>query len=280
MKTVFLKINTSKENAKKVAVELIKWLEKKEAVVLFEKNTAKLLNKKITVDPSRANIDLNIALGGDGTLLSLARLIYPSAAPILGINIGLLGFLTEIKLDNMKSVLKNVLKDNYNYTKRMVLDAEVFKGKALVRKSYSLNDIVVSGVRGRLITLDVHLNDEYLNSYRADGLIISTPTGSTAYSLSAGGPIVCPTLNGIIITPVCPHTLTNRPIIVTDDSVLKIFVKVKKNNEVKLTADGQEEYQLKNDNIIVVKKAKQPVKLITPYNNSFYQVLREKLNWR
>ncbi|MCX5776498.1 MAG: NAD(+)/NADH kinase [Candidatus Firestonebacteria bacterium] len=279
MQTVYLKINEGKPGIKKITLSLVKWLKSKGVKVLLDCSAAKTAGRKaVKIDLSM--IDLFIALGGDGTLLSLVRQARPTKAPFIGINAGMLGFLTEIKLKDMKSALNKVLKGEYEIDERSTLETEIEDLNGKVKTLHSLNDTVISALKGRLITLDVHVNEEYLNSYRADGIIISTPTGSTAYSLSAGGPIVSPKLNGIIITPICPHMLSNRPIIVPDDSVLKIFVKVKGGNKVKVTADGQSECLIAKDSPIIIRKAKTPVKLVVPAKNSFYEILRQKLNWR
>lgn len=278
MKKVFLSINETKPGIARHALLLVKWLKSEGVEVLLDKPAAKLLKKKAS-NPN-PGVELYIALGGDGTLLKLVRQVQPTLTPFVGINAGLLGFLAEIKITNMKKALSRILKGNYEIDSRMALVSEVETTTGGLKTLRSLNDVVVSGIRGRLITLDVHVNEEYLNSYRADGIIISTPTGSTAYSLSAGGPIVNPRLNGIIITPICPHTMTNRPIILPADSILKIFISGKGHKEVKVIADGQVECLMGKDSLLVVKRAEQSVNLIIPGKNSFYEILREKLNWR
>ncbi len=279
MKTVYLKVNETKPDIRKKTLSLVKWLQKAGVTVLLDASSAKLLGRK-TSKIQRSAIDLYIAFGGDGTLLSLVRQAGPTDVPFVGINAGRLGFLADIKLEKMRQALAKIIKGRYDIDNRMALESEVEVYGGKIKKLRSLNDIVVSGIRGRLITLDVHVNEEYLNTYRADGIIISTPTGSTAYSLSAGGPIVNPKLSGIIITPVCPHTMSNRPIILPPDSILKVFVSGKGQKEVKIIADGQVECLMGNRNMLVVQKAIKPVKLISPGRNSFYGILREKLNWR
>ncbi|OGF44231.1 MAG: hypothetical protein A2452_05490 [Candidatus Firestonebacteria bacterium RIFOXYC2_FULL_39_67] len=279
MQTVFLKINAGRPGIKKVTLALVRWLESKGLKVVLDSSAAKIIGRK-TINIDLSLIDLFIALGGDGTLLALVREARPTNAPFIGINAGMLGFLTEIKLKDMKPALNKVLKGDYEIDERISLETEVEGLNGKIKSMYSLNDTVISALKGRLITMDVHVNEEYLNSYRADGIIISTPTGSTAYSLSAGGPIVSPKLNGIIITPICPHMLSNRPIIVPDDSVLKIFVKAKGGNAVKVTADGQMECLIAEETPIIIRKTGVPVKLVVPSKNSFYEILRQKLNWR
>lgn len=277
MKTVYVTVNINKPKAKEVTNRLIRWFLKKGVKVYFDKKAGKLLHKKFT-KPSKLQVDLFISLGGDGTFLDLVKTIYPTTTPIIGINIGSLGFLSEVKLQNMEKVLRDVIKGHYNVDKRMVLEAEILAKKFDKEKLVALNDIVISGTQGRLIELDVHINDEYLNPYRADGLIVSTPTGSTAYSLSAGGPIVNPNLHGIIITPICPHTLTNRPIIVTEDSIIRVFINTEKGSS-KLIIDGQRKYLLNKNDIVLIRKSKYPVNLVIPTNSSFYKILRGKLHW-
>ncbi|MEI6845854.1 MAG: NAD(+)/NADH kinase [Candidatus Firestonebacteria bacterium] len=279
MRTVFLKINERRPGIKSVTLSLVKWLESKGVKVMLDDSAAKIMGRKKN-KPDLSAVELFVALGGDGTLLALVMQARPTNAPFIGINAGMLGFLTEIKLKDMKAVLVKVLKGDYALDERSSLETEVEVLNGKIKTLYSLNDTVISALKGRLITLDVHVNEEYLNSYRADGVIISTPTGSTAYSLSAGGPIVSPKLHGIIITPICPHTLSNRPIIVPDDSVLKIFVKTKGDNRVKVTADGQRECLVAKDSPIIIRKTASPVKLVVPSKNSFYEILRQKLNWR
>src|SRR3989339_8431 len=279
MQTVFLKINAGRPGIKKVTLALVRWLESKGLKVVLDSSAAKIIGRK-TINIDLSLIDLFIALGGDGTLLALVREARPTNAPFIGINAGMLGFLTEIKLKDMKPALNKVLKGDYEIDERISLETEVEGLNGKIKSMYSLNDTVISALKGRLITMDVHVNEEYLNSYRADGIIISTPTGSTAYSLSAGGPIVSPKFNGIIITPICPHMLSNRPIIVPDDSVLKIFVKAKGGNAVKVTADGQMECLIAEETPIIIRKTGVPVKLVVPSKNSFYEILRQKLNWR
>ncbi|MFH1824256.1 MAG: NAD(+)/NADH kinase [Candidatus Firestonebacteria bacterium] len=286
MKSVFIMANINKPKVKEVANKLIKWFNKRKIKVYLDHSLAKLLKKKrkekVCFDKSisyrNLKVDLYIALGGDGTFLNLIRTQYPTSTPILGINLGSLGFLTEVKLENMERVLENLIKENYNIEERMILEGVINN-----KKVAALNEIVISGLKGRLIKLRMQiLNYEYETTYNADGLIISTPTGSTAYSLSAGGPIVNPKVNGIIITPICPHTLTNRPVVVSDDSKIKITIRRLKpattNEKAKIVADGeQKNYYLKGNNSIIIKKSNYPVKLVIPFKNSYYKILREKL---
>ena len=215
-------------------------------------------------------VDFIVALGGDGTLISVARRAYKFDKPILGINAGNLGFLTDINPENVEEFLDNFLKGNYRIDERMVIEIE-YKNSTL----YAFNDVVVSkDVISSMINIQVDTNESFLNTYRGDGLIISTPTGSTAYNLSAGGPVVYPLTESFILTPICPHSLTQRPLVLPSDFILEISVK---EDIAKLILDGQEIHSL-NDKI-TLKKAKRSAKLIHRSERNYFDVLREKLHW-
>ena len=220
-----------------------------------------------------------IVLGGDGTLLSVARLVGDHEVPILGVNLGGLGFLTEITLDELYSVLERVLRDDFEINEREILKAGVIRRGKRIAEFIVLNDAVINkGALARIIDLETTINGEYLSTFRSDGLIISTPTGSTAYNLSAGGPIVYPSLHTIIITPICPHTLTIRPIIIPDDVKIRALLK-SSNEEVTLTLDGQQGFTLKFEDVVEVGKAEGRILLIkSPYRH-YFELLREKLKW-
>ena len=215
-------------------------------------------------------VDFIVALGGDGTLISVSRRAYKFDKPILGINAGNLGFLTDINPDNVEEFLDNFLKGNYRIDERMVIEIE-YKDKKL----YAFNDVVISkDMISSMISVRVDTNESFLNTYRGDGLIISTPTGSTAYNLSAGGPVVYPLTESFILTPICPHSLTQRPLVLPSNFILEVTIKERVG---KLILDGQEIYPL-NDKILV-KKAKRNAKLIHRIERNYFDVLREKLHW-
>ena len=217
-----------------------------------------------------AQVDFIVALGGDGTLISVSRRAYKFDKPILGINAGNLGFLTDINPDNIEEFLKDFLNGNYRIDERMVIEIE-YKNKTL----YAFNDVVISkDVISSMINIQVDTNERFLNTYRGDGLIFSTPTGSTAYNLSAGGPVVYPLTESFIVTPICPHSLSQRPLVLPSDFIITAFVK---ENISKLIIDGQEIYSL--DDKIVLKKAKRKAKLIHRIERNYFDVLREKLHW-
>jgi NAD+ kinase len=220
-----------------------------------------------------------IVLGGDGTLLSVARLVRDYEIPILGVNLGGLGFLTEIPLEELYRVLERVVQGDFITDERVVLSAAVIRRGERMAEFTVLNDAVVNkGALARIIDLETTINGEYLTTFKSDGLIISTPTGSTAYNLSAGGPIVYPSLHCIIITPICPHTLTNRPIMIPDDVEIRATLKTKQ-QEVILTLDGQQGFTLEFEDVVEVRKAEGRILLIkSPYRH-YFELLREKLRW-
>ena len=247
-----------------------KIFESKNIEVLLDLVSAKAIGLRgIEFEELCRESDFLVAFGGDGTLISVARRSYKYDKPILGINVGNLGFLTDINPENINDFLDNFLKGKYRIDERMVIEVD-FREKKL----YAFNDVVISkDVITSMINIEVNTQESYLNTYRGDGLIISTPTGSTAYNLSAGGPVVYPLTESFILTPICPHSLTQRPIVLP--SYFEIDVKSKELS--KLILDGQEIYDL--DDTITIKKAKKPIKLIHRIERNYFDVLREKLHW-
>jgi len=223
------------------------------------------------------NVDMVVALGGDGTILSAARLVGTLDTPILGVNLGKLGFLAEVAPGELQKALGEIISGKYRIEKRLVLEATISQIPDKVM--YGLNDLVVDKSRSsRLIDVEVYINDAFAVSYRADGLIISTPTGSTAYALSSGGPIVVPTSNVIGITPISPHTLSGRPLVVPDTDTIRIVTKDPA-YEVLISVDGQEEAVLKPPVEVRIKRASHTVNLVKRAGGSYYEVLRAKLLW-
>jgi NAD+ kinase len=223
-------------------------------------------------------VDVMIVLGGDGTLLHAARLIGTAGIPILGVNLGSLGFLTEVKLDEMYSALEGLLSGRYQSEERMLLNVEVFRGGHATAQYLALNDAVINkGALARIIELEVRVNSQPVLFTRADGLIISTPTGSTAYSLAAGGPILYPTLDALIIAPICPHTLTNRPVVIPDRDAVDVCLR--RGSDVMLTVDGQVGMPLQQQDCLRVCRAQSTLQLVLPFGSTFFDLLREKLRW-
>jgi len=220
-----------------------------------------------------------VVLGGDGTMLSAARLVKGRKVPILGVNIGGLGFLTAVSMNELMTVMPKILSGEFYVEERTTLKASVFRKNSRMGEHTVLNDAVITkGALARIIQIRVEVNNEFLETFRADGLILATPTGSTAYSLSAGGPIVTPSLGCIIITPICPHTLTIRPLVIPEASIVKVTV-IKKDGDVYLTLDGQKGHPLEIGDYMVVRQGKDTVRLIRTLERSYYRLLREKLAW-
>ncbi len=221
--------------------------------------------------------DVLITFGGDGTLLSAAR-HAPSNVPVIGVNMGNLGFLTEIPAREYPSVLEDVLSGNYQAQARSTLDVTV-RGHDGPLKYRVLNDAVLNkGALARIINVTLEVGGEFVSTFRADGLIVSTPTGSTAYNLSAGGPIIYPTMRAVVITPICPHTLTNRPIVLPDNKPIEIGL-VPPRREIFLTLDGQEGIALDGNERITIRKSKGTVKMVQSPSKGYFAVLRGKLKW-
>jgi NAD+ kinase len=258
------------------ALKFKTWLEKEKGLVVFWDEKEEPLQG--VTDPQRP-LDLVVVLGGDGTLLKAVRLYGALEAPILGVNLGGLGFLTEIALDELRLLFEKILQGDYQTEPRMVLTARIVRGGEDLPALPFLNDVVINkGVLARIIDLETSIDGQFLTSYRGDGLIVATPTGSTAYNLAAGGPILHPSLQTIILTPICPFTLTNRPIIVQDNAIIDIRLGSKA-KEVWLTFDGQVGYPLKEGDLVRVQKAVKSILLIkTPFKN-YFEILRTKLKW-
>ena len=265
--------------SQKILLELTSWLKERKYEILMAPKTAGIIGEtsNLTKEEIPSKADLIIVLGGDGTLLSVARLTHPFDVPILAVNLGSLGFLTEVSLPDMYGTLEQVLKGESVSERRMLLNACLLREGTTVQNDFALNDVAINKSSARIVNLEVHANGQYMTSYRADGLIIATPTGSTAYSLSAGGPIIHPSMNALLLSPICPFTLTNRPIVIPNQSVLQ--VKLITEEEVVVTLDGQTGYTMFRGDVLEVKQGPTPVSLIQAKGKNYYQVLRQKLHW-
>lgn len=287
MKRIGIIPKRNKPEAVTITKDLIEWLRAREMEVYIEEETGKLLIPPLSetdVNIVRRedfpnHVEIVVVLGGDGTLLSVARMVWRYSIPILGVNLGGLGFLTEIGLEELYPVLEKVLQGNFMTDERDVVNASVVRRGKKMAEFIVLNDVVINkNALARIIDLEITINGAYLTTFRADGLIISTPTGSTAYNLSAGGPIVYPSLHNLIITPICSHTLTNRPIVIPDDVEVHTLLK-SRDEEVTLTLDGQLGFPLAFEDVVVVRKAEGQILLIrSPYRH-YFELLREKLKW-
>lgn len=284
MKGIAIVPNWAKDNTKAVVQQVTAFLEEQKISVFLVKNTehketglTDLRVDKNILSQWKNKVDMVIVIGGDGTILNTARQVASINMPILGINVGHKGFLAEIEPGDPFSFLKKAVEGNYQISKRMMLSADVYRGDEKVAACLALNDIVVSkGPFSRIIRLDAFVSSDFLESYPGDGLIISSPTGSTGYSLSAGGPIVNPELNLLIITPICPHKLYSRSVIVSEREKIKLKVQ-SYHTDIVLTVDGQIGFSLQGGDVIFVEKASCLTQLITFPDNTFYKLLHRKL---
>jgi len=265
-----------------VASELVTWLEERKCQPLVDTHLARHVGyaRGLTEKQIRDRAELVVVLGGDGTLISVARLFSSRQVPIVGVNLGSLGFLTEITVEQLYPVLEQCLAGSHRITERMMLDVTVTRGDQEISRCQVLNDAVINkGALARIIELEARVNDDFLTTFKADGLIISTPTGSTGYSLSAGGPIVQPLMKCVLITPICPHTLTNRPIVLSYQSVIRVTVKSSFDEMVYLTLDGQVGVELQEGDCIEIKRAETTTALVTSPEKDYFAILRAKLKW-
>ncbi|PTX53937.1 NAD+ kinase [Melghirimyces profundicolus] len=280
MKRFGILVNKGKPKARVVLKELVHLLEERRAKVFLEPDIAEGMVRKdlaLPVDQFPGTVDIVFVLGGDGTLLGVARRFAAYGIPILGFNLGHLGFLSEAEPDNLATAVDRILTGDYYIEKRMMLDAEVVREGEVLEKNVALNDVgIAKGSFSRMITGTVYMDGIYLGTYSGDGLIVSTPTGSTAYSLSCGGPIVWPGVQSILLTPICPHTLTARPMVLPSDGILEIRVSAT-HRDIGLTIDGQLGYRLKVDDIIRVAASKNITSLIKWKERDFFEVVRKKL---
>lgn len=224
-------------------------------------------------------VDLILVLGGDGTMIATARMVGDTEVPVMGVNYGGLGYLAEFPLEDLFPALDGVLEGKYKVQQRLMLRVELWRGAELVTRHRVLNDVVVNkSALARIIEIEAYLNQQFVNLFRADGLIVTTPTGSTAYNLSAGGPIIFPSMSAVVITPICPFTLSNRPIVVPDDSEIEVRL-ITENEEVALTLDGQVGFDLQAGDRVVIRKSNTAFNLVQPPNRNYFDVLRNKLKW-
>jgi NAD+ kinase len=270
------------EPAKEEASKLNQWLNQRGVKVFSEEMSARAAMNACFEEPSLVpkEVQFVIVLGGDGTLLGAARRVARYGVPILGVNLGGLGFLTEIPLRKLYSAVELMLDGRLEVETRLMLEAVVLRDGRETCRFLILNDVVINkGALARIIDLDVFINGQFLTTFRADGLIVSTPTGSTAYNLSAGGPILYPTLSSFILTPICPFTLTNRPILLPESHAVSITLGRRSEETVSLTFDGQVGFDLTHRDKLLIQKAEEKLKLIKSPDQSYFEILREKLMW-
>ncbi len=272
IKSAAIVIKPGHAEAEATAAELTQWFAARDiasaGVFTADDNTADL-----------SSCGLVVVLGGDGTMIAAARMIGEAEVPVLGINYGSLGYLTEFRIEELHSAVASVLDGAYETDHRVMLHAELFRNGESIAKGRVLNDVVINkAALARIIAIEVRLNGLFVNSFRSDGLIIATPTGSTAYNLSAGGPIVYPSMNAVVLTPICPFTLSNRPIVIPDTA--EIELKLENGNEgVILSLDGQTGFPLQVGDIVRIRKSRTKLDLVQPENRNYFDVLRKKLQW-
>lgn len=286
IKSVGVIVKPNSAEAWKTACELSDWLVSRNISLVGKPRV-----QSESTDPAQCEIDtvenekftsesdLIVVLGGDGTMISTARLVGDGDVLVLGVNYGSLGYLTDFRIEEMFPALEAIFRGEYDIDRRVMLSAEHLRNDEVLATGRVLNDVVINkAALARIIEIDVSLNGLFVNSFRSDGLIVSTPTGSTAYNLSAGGPIIYPSMNAVVLTPICPFTLTNRPIVIPDDAMIELKL-VKENEGVVLTLDGQIGYTIEAQDRVRIRKSRTTFNLVQPPNRNYFDVLRNKLKW-
>ncbi len=274
--------NTDKERSPEYVAQLREWLYERGLEVFLDEGIAGMMSGVTGVSRKElaARADLLVVFGGDGTMLRTARSVAEFDIPIVGINTGGLGYLTEVNLNEMTDALERILQGDFTTEKRMMLDVLIRRqGRDPVRESHILNDVVINRADlSRIVELETAVNDHYLTTFKADGLILATPTGSTAYSLSAGGPIVFPDQDAIILNPICPHTLSNRPIILPESAVMKVTLWSREAGAT-VSLDGQTTFTLRDGDSVTVQKSPFVTTLVSSPHRDYLEILRTKLGW-
>lgn len=281
MKTIGILTKPKFPDVKPTLKELVAWLRERKKDVILDAATAQMIGEPGTYQKTQlASLsDMILVLGGDGTMLSAARLAEERGIPILGCNMGGLGFLTEVRLDQLYPALERVFSKDYVLDERLMLRARMHRHGEHVAQATVLNDVVVSkGTLARMIEIRIAIGDQFVTNLRGDGLIVSTPTGSTAYSLSAGGPIMSPAVHSLLLTPICPHTLTHRPLLVPSQTVLEVTL-TSKDDGAMVTFDGQVGVAMTQGDTIVIQVSDHKTQLIRFPESTYYDVLRQKLKW-
>lgn len=282
IKTIGIIAKDNSEAVSKTVKQLVSFLTEKSCNIVFDDTAKNLVVDTKCVDRKTLaeQSDLAVVVGGDGTFLSVVRSLADYHVPVLGINLGRLGFLVDISPDDMLEHLGEILQGEYVDECRFLLEAQVIRGKDIVAEAVAFNDVVVH-IRdvARMIEFETYINGQYVNYQRSDGLVISTPTGSTAYALSGGGPLLHATIDAMVLVPICPHTLTNRPLVINADSKVEIIIGKSKQSTSQVTFDGQTAFDVKPGDKICIKKKENTIHLIHPVGYDYFEILREKLRW-
>ena len=265
-------------------IELIECLELRQRQIVLDKCCAELLNNPEYTVYDAAELgkhcDLVIAIGGDGTMLMASHMLCDFDVPLLGINLGHVGFLADIPADDIKRNMDEILNGHYVEDVRFLLRGQVFRNDECVYEGYAFNDVIIQKWNiARLVELETYINDAFVHTHRSDGMIVSTPTGSTAYALSGGGPVVHPSLDALLLVPICPHSLTNRPIVVNGDSCIEVVIGTREVDHARLTFDGEIKQELAPSDRVRIKKKNKKIRLIHPPEHDQFHILREKLQW-
>ena len=263
-------------------LQLADFLTQRGVKVLIDRLTASHIGDSkypvLVLEEIGRQADLAVVLGGDGTMLNIARTFAPCDVALVGVNQGRLGFLTDISIDTMFETIGTILDGNYVTEERMLLEAEVISGESSVFSVLAFNDVVISkGIKGSMIELEVRIDGQFLYTVRADGLIVASPTGSTAYALSSGGPIVHPSLSVMALVPICPHTFSSRPIVISSDSVVEIIIGDAA--DARAHFDSHSRFDLREQDHVVVRRYGHTIRLLHPVGHNYYSMLREKLHW-
>jgi NAD+ kinase len=271
-----------KGEIREIAPPLIEWLRERNVEVYIDKETASILEsneRRISRNELPGKVDLVVVLGGDGTLLATVRALNRKVVPVLAVNLGGLGFLTVITREQLYPTLEGVLAGNFRVERRVQIEGELVRADEVISSFLALNDVVLNkGAIARILDFDVLVDGKFVSTYKSDGLIVSTPTGSTAYSLAAGGPIVTPDVEAFIVTPICAHTLTNRPLVLPDTATIAVVVKSQR-EAAYLTVDGQVGIAAHSEDIVRMRKAPTSVELVQPPATDYFEILRQKLKW-
>ena len=282
IKTIGIIAKDKGDAVTKTIKQLVDFLSKSSCAIVFDNSAEGIIENSQSVDRNTlANIsDLAIVVGGDGTFLSAVRSLADLNIPILGINLGRLGFLVDISPDEMFEHLEQIMQGNYVEECRFLLQAHVIRDNQVISEADAFNDVVVH-IRdvARMIEFETYINGQYVNYQRSDGLVVSTPTGSTAYALSSGGPLLHATLDAMVLVPICPHTLTNRPLVINANSKVEIIIGESKQSTSQVTFDGQSAFDVKPGDKILIEKKKNTINLIHPSSYDYYEILRAKLHW-
>jgi NAD+ kinase len=264
--------------------ELIEYLDSRERTIILDTCCADLLNDHnldvFDAQELGEHCDLVIAIGGDGTMLMASHILCDFDVPLLGINLGHVGFLADIPADNIANTMDEILNGQYVEDVRFLLKGQVFRGKESKFEGYAFNDIIIQKWNiARLVELDTYINGAFVHTHRSDGMIVSSPTGSTAYALAAGGPIVHPSIDALLLVPICPHSLTNRPIVVDGNSCIEVVIGTREVDHAHLTFDGDTKLELVSGDRVRVEKKNKKIRLIHPPKHDQFHILREKLHW-